>query len=157
MIYLQKSKNKRSSKFLLLPAVLIVILILDFSGVLKKTLETLSVSVWQNAESFNSFTLHFFESFKDKQALILENEELKNAILDFLDSDDFFTQKERGRSSVDYVINLAKEFNQDLDEYDLVDLSKSMLEQLSQELVNKETIERAQNLLDEFEYQYPMT
>jgi hypothetical protein len=86
-----------------------------------------------------------------------ENEELKNSILDFLDSDDFFMQKERVNGSVDYVIGLTKEYNKNLDEYGLVDLSKSILEQLSQELVNQETIERSQKLLDEFEYQYPMT
>lgn len=82
MIYLQKSKNKRSPRFLILLIAVALLLVLDFSGVFKKTFETFSSSAWQNADSFNSFILRFAGSFAEKQSLLAENEALRSELAD---------------------------------------------------------------------------
>jgi hypothetical protein len=100
------------------------------------------------------------EYFMDESSSKLK--ELKDSIVDFLDSDDFYKKEERKDGElVKYVLDLSKEiYNKEVgknhDEYYLVDACKLVLRELSEELMSDELRKKAKNILDEFEYRYEM-
>jgi hypothetical protein len=80
MIYLPRNKNKYHKKFLFFVVLFLSILIFDLTGILKKSLEVLSIITWRSADSFESFTVHFLELFKNKQTLISENDMIRQEL-----------------------------------------------------------------------------
>jgi hypothetical protein len=77
--------------------------------------------------------------------------ELKGDIEYYLDSESFSL-----KDSVEYIINMAKKIYPGSDEYDLVDLSKSVLMDIERgdDLIDSTKRDKAVKVYDEFDYMY---